>query len=106
MSTSITFHKHADRSGGPSEDGTYPLDRVTLIGKAPEQHEFSEGQVTRALSEGWASLNKGYLVFHLADGDLSYKITSGPDDPNEDGTRSGTYAAEAETAQTSKKESE
>jgi|SRR5215471_7035721 len=94
MGTSIEFHKVADREAGQNEDGTWALKHVALVGDAPAEHEFSEGYIMKALSEGWASMSEGNIVFHLVDGDLTYHVTSGPEDENEEGQRSGSFNAE------------
>lgn len=102
MGTSIEFHKVADRSGDePARDPEtgelsepWPLKHVTLVGDPPESHDFPEKFVMRAIVDGWLSIMAGNLVFHLKDGDLTYKITGGPERKLDDGSRAGTFAAD------------
>lgn len=54
-------------------DGT-----VTPEGTLPAAHHFDPRWLTRAVTAGYATLGKGQITLHLADGDAAYRIVRGP----------------------------
>lgn len=95
---SIRIRKHADKSGPePARNvrdeygellrpelaegallAPYPLSHVTIEGTPPTSHRFAEKFVTRALGEGWLSLDSGSIVIHAEPEPVVYHIVSAP----------------------------
>lgn len=44
----------------------------------PSRHHFPTKWLNKALAEGWASLSRGNIVLHAADGDVVYRIERAP----------------------------
>lgn len=81
----LRLRKRADRSGpepARNADGKpetpWPLAGVDIEGDPPERHHFPVDMVTKAVGEGWISLNQGRLTIHTLDGDVIYRIDRTP----------------------------
>jgi hypothetical protein len=101
----LRIRKHADRGGGRSPDGSWPLAGVSIVDEVPDETTISTSLVAQGQSEGWITGEGGELVtrpggpphdkfradvahvfthythltFHTRDGDVRYKVTHQPD---------------------------
>lgn len=56
----------------------YPLAGVDLVGGAPKEWQPSREYIDTAIAEGWASLGKGEVKLHFANGEVTYAIAEPP----------------------------
>ena len=99
----LELHIHADKSGDPLEDGTWPIAGLEIIGETPEYHNFADTVVAKGIDGGYLRFedmtlrsSEGYdrnpvlsgsaIVLDTVDGEVHYEVLESP----------GKYADESE----------